>query len=123
MSEQPTTTPTSSGRFAAIAGVLGAVLASSCCVVPLILVTLGVSGAWIGNLSALDPYKEYFAAIALAFVGAGFWQAYWKKEAPCEDGSYCASPTSSRVTKTALWIASVLVLSAITIDWWAPLFY
>ncbi len=123
MSEQPTTTPTNNGLFAAIAGVLGAVLASSCCVVPLVLVTLGASGAWIGNLSALDPYKGYFAAITLAFLGAGFWQVYLKKAALCEDGSFCATPTSGRITKTTLWIATVLVLSALTIDWWAPWFY
>jgi mercuric ion transport protein len=110
-------------RFAAIGSVVGAVLASSCCVVPLVLVTLGASGAWIGNLSALDPYKGYFAAITLVFLGMGYWQAYRNQKILCEDGSYCASPTSGRVTKAALWIATALVLSALTIGWWAPLFY
>ncbi len=42
-------------RIAATGSVIGAVLASSCCIVPLLLVTLGVSGAWIGSLSALEP--------------------------------------------------------------------
>ena len=98
-------------------------LASSCCVVPLVLVTLGASGAWIGNLSALDPYKNYFALVTLVFIGAGFWQVYFKQNAACDDGSFCADPASARVTKTALWIATVLVVSALTIDWWAPLFY
>ena len=41
----------------------------------------------------------------------------------CEDGSYCATETSGRITKSALWIATVLVLLALTIDYWAPLFY
>lgn len=123
LSEQPLLSQPNSGRFAAIAGVVGAVLASSCCVVPLVLVTLGASGAWIGNLSALDPYKNYFALVTLAFLGAGFWQVYFKKKVACEDGSYCANPVSERVTRSALWIATVLVFSALTIDWWAPLFY
>ncbi len=123
LSEHPITTRTNTGRFAAIAGVLGAVLASSCCVIPLLLVTLGVSGAWIGNLSALDPYKGYFAVITLGFLGAGFWQVYFKKDLTCEDGSYCANPIAGRVTKVTLWVAAALVLSALTIDWWAPLFY
>ena len=123
MNGQPTTRPINNGRFAAFAGVVGAVLASSCCVVPLVLVTLGASGAWIGNLSILEPYKGYFAIITLVFLGAGFWQVYGIKKTDCEDGSLCATPASTRLTKVALWIASFLVLSALSIDWWAPLFY
>lgn len=107
----------------AAGGVLGAILASSCCVVPLVLVTLGVSGAWIGNLTALEPYKPYFAAVTATLIGAGFWHVYIKPKPVCEDGSYCAQPESSLFTKSALWIATVLVLLAITIGWWAPLFY
>lgn len=123
MTEQPLETQTKTGRIAAVASVIGAVLASSCCVVPLILVTLGASGAWIGNLSVLDPYKGYFAAVTLVFLGAGFWQVYFKKDTVCEKGTYCTSPISGRVTKAALWAATILVLSALTVDLWAPLFY
>jgi len=107
----------------AAGGVIGAILASTCCIVPLLLVTLGISGAWIGNLTALEPYKPYFIAATLVFLAAGYWQVYFKPKQACEDGSYCASPTSSRVTKSALWIATVLVVLALTIDFWAPLFY
>lgn len=46
------------------AGMAGALLASSCCIAPLVLVTLGVSGAWIGALSAMAPYQPLFAASA-----------------------------------------------------------
>ena len=111
------------GRLAAIGSVIGAVLASSCCVVPLILVTLGASGAWIGNLTVLDPYKSYFAASTLVFLGLGYWQVFRKREIECEDGSFCATPTSGRITKSALIVATVLVVAALSIDWWAPLFY
>ena len=44
----------------AVGSVIGAILAMSCCVMPLLFVTLGISGAWIGNLTALEPYKPYF---------------------------------------------------------------
>lgn len=123
MNEQTKPIQTNSGRLAAIASICGAVLASSCCVVPLLLVTLGVSGAWIGNLSALDAYKEYFAAVTIICLGMGFWQVYLKKSPSCDDGSFCSTPTSSRITKSVLWIAVFLVLVALSIDWWAPLFY
>jgi mercuric ion transport protein len=114
-----------SGRkgWLAAGGVLGAFLASACCIGPLVLLTLGISGAWIGNLTALEPYKPVFAVIALGFIAAGFRQVYFRKPTVCEPGSYCARPASSRITKTALWGALILVLAALSIDWWAPLLY
>lgn len=110
-------------RIAATGSVIGAVLASSCCIAPFVLVTLGASGAWVGNLAALEPYKPLFSLVTIGFLGFGFWQVYRKPKVACEDGSYCATPTSGRVTKSALWIATVLVLLALSIDFWAPLFY
>ncbi len=105
----------------AAGGVLGAVLASTCCIVPLVLVTLGISGAWIGNLTALEPYKPLTSGIAVVFVALGFWHVYVRRRPACSDGTYCARPQSSRITKTALW-GSVLMLLSITVNW-APLFY
>lgn len=122
-STRETEGPANAGRFAALGSVIGAILASSCCILPLVLVTLGASGAWIGNLSALEPYKPLFATVTVALLGFGFWQVYRKPKVDCEEGSYCANPASGRITKTALWVASVLVASALTIDYWAPLFY
>jgi len=112
-----------SGNFIAVGGIVGAVLASSCCIVPLVLITLGVSGTWIGNLLALEPYKPIFILITLGFLAAGFWHVYFKKPEPCTDDSYCAKPGASRLTKLALWIGSCIVLLVLTINYWAPLFY
>ena len=111
------------GPLAATGSVIAAVLASSCCIVPLVLVTLGASGAWIGNLSALEPYKPIFAIATFGFLGFGYWHVYHKPRLECEEGSYCATPASNHVTKSALWIANLLVLLALSIDFWAPLFY
>jgi mercuric ion transport protein len=108
---------------AAAGGVIGAVLASSCCIGPIILITLGASGAWIGNLTALKAYQPVFVAVALAFLGFGFWRVYGKSSQGCDDGSTCATPNSDRIVKSALWIATVLVALALTTDIWAPLFY
>lgn len=106
----------------AVGGVVSALLASSCCIAPLVLLTLGVSGAWIGTLTALEPYKPAFLGVALVFIGPGFYQVYFKSKPACEKGPYCARPESAIVTKTALWAATVLVLLATSVDWWAPLF-
>ena len=107
----------------ATGAVAGAILASACCVVPLLLVTLGISGAWISNLTALEPYKPYVAAVTLGLIGFGFWRVYFQPKPACVEGSYCARPQSSVVTKAALWIGAAITLLAITIRWWAPLFY
>lgn len=110
-------------NVAAAGGVIGAVLASSCCIGPLVLITLGASGAWIGNLTALKAYQPIFVTLTLVFLGFGFWQVYGKAMPTRADGSSCATPTSDRIIKTALWIATFLVAIALSVDLWAPLFY
>jgi len=107
----------------AAGGVIGAILASACCVVPLLLVTLGISGAWIGNLTALEPYKPYVATVTLGLIGFGFWRVYFQPKQACEEGSYCARPQSSLIAKSALWLGAILTLLAVTINWWAPFLY
>jgi mercuric ion transport protein len=110
------------GRLAALS-VIGAFLASACCILPLVLVTLGVSGAWIGTLTMLEPFKPYLSAATLIPLSFGFWQVYFKSKPACEPGSYCARPQSSVITKTTLWVAAILIALAMTIGAWAPLFY
>ena len=103
--------------------VLGAIGASSCCVIPFALFALGISGAWIGNLTALAPYKPIFVVATLGFLALGFYLVYRRpKVVACADGSYCARPASHRIAKTGLWIATVLVLMAMTFSYWFPLF-
>ena len=111
------------GRIAALGSLVAALGAASCCVLPLVLISLGVTGAWIGTFSALEPYKPAFAAVAIGFLAAGFWRTYRKPKVECAEGSYCASPTSTRLTRVSLWVATVVVGSALTIDYWAPYFY
>ena len=116
------TKPEQAYLFAA-GGILGAVIASSCCIVPLVLVTFGIGGAWIGNLTALEPYKPYFLGVTAVLLAAGFWHVYFKAKLVCEDGSYCARPSSDRITKSALWIATAIALLSATVGFWAPFFY
>ena len=105
------------------AGILGAVAAWSCCIVPLILFSVGVSGVWIGNLTALAPYQPIFIGVAVVSLGAGFYLVYRKPNvADCEPGTFCASPKSDRLTKSALWLSSVLVALAVAFNYLAPIF-
>ena len=121
---QVTAQPQSSkSRIAAVGSLIAAVLASSCCIGPLLLVALGVSGAWIGNLTVLEAYQPVFVLITVAFLAFGFWQVYIKPKRACSDGEVCARPFTGRLVKFILWAATGLVALAMTIDYWAPLFY
>jgi len=106
-------------RMIAAGGILGAIAASTCCIVPLILFSLGVSGAWIGNLTALEPYKPIFIALTLGFLGYGYWMVYSKPKA-CADGKSCARPLPNRVVKSNLWASTILIVVAIFWNWIAP---
>jgi mercuric ion transport protein len=109
-------------RLLAAGGILAALAAASCCVVPFALFLLGISGAWIGNLTALEPYQPIFAAIAAACLGYGFYLVYRKPKTACAEDSYCASPSSHRVAKIGLWTATILVVIAVGFPRIAALF-
>ncbi len=103
-------------------GILAALGTGACCVVPFALFTLGIGGAWISNLTALEPYQPIFAAITLGFLGYGFYLVYRKSRVACAEGSYCARPGAGRIAKIGLWTATVLVIVALGFPKLAPLF-
>ena len=106
----------------ATVGLLAALGASSCCLLPLGLFLVGVSGAWIGNLAALAPYQPVFVAVALACLAGGFFAVYRKpKVAACAEGSYCARPASDRIAKVALWSAAAVVAAALAFPYAASI--
>ena len=65
-------------RLGLLAALGAAVAASACCTVPLLLVALGVGGAWVGTLAALEPLRPLFVGLALAalaYAGYREWRA------------------------------------------------
>ncbi len=106
----------------AVGGILGAIAVSSCCILPLVLFSLGVSGAWIGNLTALAPYQPYFIAVTVAVLGYGYWLVYRSRRTACADGAACARPMSNRLVLSGLFLATALVISAIGFNFLAPVF-
>lgn len=112
----PPAAPAAPKWFAALgllAG-LGAVVASSCCVIPLGLVALGAGAGVLGGLEMVAEWRIPFLAVsALGIVGG--WGAWWKRPAPCVSGSDCASPQRSRATLGLLLCASLIV--ALAVSW------
>src|SRR5207302_8298021 len=110
-----------SQKLAVVGGILGAIAASSCCILPLTLFSLGISGAWIGNLTALAPYQPYFIAATLACLGYGYWLVYRSGKVACADGAACARPLPSRFVMFGLILATFIVAGALAFDLLAPL--
>ncbi|MBU9608210.1 mercuric ion transporter MerT [Burkholderia multivorans] len=116
------TEPPHGARGALLTGGLAAILASTCCLGPLVLITLGVSGAWISNLTVLEPYRPIFigaAVVALFFA----YRRIWRAPAACEPGQACALPQVKRSYKALFWIVVMLVIVALGFPLVAPWFY
>lgn len=105
---------------AAIGSLLAAFAASSCCLLPVVLFTLGASGVWIGTLVRLAPLQPYFIAAAIVCLGAGYWLVY-RSRAACADGGTCRTPVADRFVKSVLSLATALVILAMGFNFVAPL--
>ena len=112
------------GKAALAGGLLAAIVASACCLGPLVLVMIGVSGAWISNLSLLEPYRPAVLGLALVFMGLAWRRIYRAPAAAeCEPGTLCALPQTNRAYRAMFWVVSALVLLAFGFPYLAPLFY
>jgi len=110
------------GRGALFAGGLAAILASACCLGPLLLVTLGFSGAWIGNLTLLDPYRPLFISLALLALFVA-WRRIYRPEQACAPGDVCATPQVRATYKLIFWVVGGLVLVALGFPYVMSFFY
>jgi len=111
-----------SGSGFLVAGILAALGASACCLGPVVLLALGVSGAWISTLIALEPYRPFFIGLTLLFLAFAFHRLYLAPQV-CTPESACANPRRLSRRRLAFWIVTVLVLVLIAVPWFAPLFY
>ena len=105
-----------------LAGAAAAIGASACCAGPLLLVILGVGGAWGSRLVALEPLQPYFVAAALAFFGLAFYRLYRSQEA-CAPDEVCTVPAVRRRQRVIFWIVAALAATLMSFPWFAPLFY
>jgi mercuric ion transport protein len=110
------------GRGVLAGGGLAAILASTCCVGPFVLIALGFSGAWIGNLTALEPYRPIFIGAALVALFFAYRRIF-RPATACRPGEVCAIPQGRTIYKTLFWFVVALVLIALVFPYIAPLFY
>ena len=104
-----------------IAGILAAIGASVCCVGPLVLLLLGIGGAWVGTLTAFEPFRPYLMAATFAFRAVAFYRLYLVPQV-CKPGTPCADPDIRKRQRVIFWTASVLIVCLLAVPYVAPIF-
>lgn len=113
--------PMSSFRGSLLASGLAALGASVCCVGPLVLLSLGIGGAWISSLTALEPLRPWFVMATLIFLMLAFRHLYRQPQA-CASGTACADAIVRGRQRLIFWIVAVVVLALLSAPWLAPYF-
>lgn len=113
---------TVSAKGTLIAGLLAGITASACCAGPLVLLMLGVSGGWISNFSALEPYRPIFIGIAGIFL----WLAYrkiYRKPQVCSTDAACATQQGQRTQRILFWVIAIVIALSISFPWYGPVLF
>lgn len=114
--------PPSTTSGSLLGGAAAAIGASACCAGPLLLVVLGVGGAWGSRLVALEVYQPYFAVAALAFFGHAFFKLYRTPD-DCAPGEACAIRAVRRRQRVIFWFVALTAIALMSFPLYAPLFY
>jgi mercuric ion transport protein len=114
--------PESLGKRLLVLAVIASFAASTCCVLPLLLVLVGITGAWMTSLTSLEPVTPIFTAIALgALAWAGYLIFRPATECATEDGEACAR--TKPVTKRIFIVCALFVALPLLFQLVAPYFY
>lgn len=103
------------------AGALAAIGASVCCVVPLVLLMMGIGGAWIASLTALEPLRPWFIAATVLFLGLAFRRLYFQQPV-CEPGTTRSQSSVLKHQRLIFWVVALVLLALLSVPWLAPLF-
>ncbi|MCB1095976.1 MAG: cation transporter [Verrucomicrobiae bacterium] len=98
------------GRFAMAGGMLSAIAASACCRLPLLLISLGVSGAAVG--AVFERFRPLLLLVAFTLLGVAFYFAYRKRRT--DDCCANTDAKTSRVrslNRAMLWGVTAITLS------------
>lgn len=97
---------------------LGAVAAKSCCLLPLLLASSGLGGAWLSR--ELSAFRPYFLAGAAFTLVIGWGLAIRRYKAVCPVGGVCASRRTRWPTFSLLGLSTVIVGLAAAWGWIEP---
>ena len=101
-------------------GALGALAMTSCCILPLVLVSFGVTGVFIAQLGVLYQYKWITFALSAACISYGFYKAYRPIPTEASADGTCARPMNRKLMRSILWIATAIVTVAMIFPYLTP---
>jgi mercuric ion transport protein len=106
---------------ASIAAVGAALVASLCCIGPVLFVTLGVGA---GMATRFEPLRPLFTVLTVGLLALGFYSVYGKRPATtsaasCDVDGNCTVPRSRTRDKVLLWIAALVALIVLTFPQWS----
>ena len=90
----------------------------SCCIFPVAFSFLGAGG--LAFAMSLMPYRSYFVALTLLFLGGGFYFAYRPEKVWCAPGTACGSPRSRKLQRVSLWVVTALTLLLLAFPYVIP---
>ena len=93
---------------------LGAILASSCCIIPIIFFNMGIGGAWLGNLAVLQPYRAHFISVSVLMFFVGVF--LFVRSRSQTDGA-CDPKDGKRIKRVPIMLTFSAVLIAAAIIW------
>jgi len=92
--------------------------ASACCIGPLLLLSLGLGGAWVGNLTAMEPYSGYFTAITFVILAVVFHKLYVATK-QCDEGEACGNPKILENQRIIFWVVSIILIAMMSFPYYA----
>lgn len=93
-----------------IGGVITAIVASLCCIGPVVVALIGVGS--IGAFSVFEAYRPYLIGLTVAILGLAFYLTYRKREVKCEDDT-CKVESAGKWNKVAVWFVTFIAAVAI----------
>jgi len=110
-------------RWSTVAGVLSALgVCAACCLLPFVLISLGITSAWVGTLDQLATFKWYFVGATAVLLGYGFFVAYFRPRPMCSSGPACRKCAPSRTIRVSLWIGLVFAVAGLLFEQIEPIF-
>lgn len=107
-----------------VGGLLAAVAASLCCVGPLVVLVLGIGGAWVSHLTALEPYRPLLIGLTMLCLVIAYRKIFvTSRRTVCEAGTLCAQPRTRRGYQLMFWGVVITTLVSIASPYALPLFY
>jgi mercuric ion transport protein len=111
-----------SGKAGLAGAALVALASVVCWAVPLMLVSIGITGAWMSTFTLLAPYKSLLIGASLACLAYAWYRIYRAQEVNGGE-SACAAPSGNRPLRVIFWLVCALVLGAIVSPYLVPLLF